>query len=784
MKERRGRKRTGKRAKKSVRPGAQRASKAATESFLTFEPKKQAAPTGKKRRFAAQNARASECGRSRRRAGRRRSRERSGFCVMDAVLGLTGVAVLLLAVAAAGVYSGVREVNRQAAAMAELGKKMESIGVAGEGVFTAVADARAAALEAARLEEAQPKETKEYEEKELVRDVKTALRLSSIQKDLKIKFVNQDSGKLIGNQPFEVRIEGPETRTERDGDEDGIISIGDIAPGEYTVTILSPDEVEGSAAAGVSGTVTVKDEIVYEKVDIEDEVKKESEINAAKEDTEIQNQVESVLTDTVEWVESTKTPLDGGGWEEVPREEIPAPDGLAALTAAAPAPFSAGAWFAKEETVSTEEGAPEGESAEGESAEEETGEEGGGEEPAQKVSEIRISESLSLVEGVETALSAQVSPEDASNRDVEWKVVEGDAVFVDQDGTVKAEKAGTAKIQAFAADGSGVSSNVCAVTVSGNGSGGEESGETEESEKSEESEESEDNEGNGEEGGAPLKDGDGNALYYKEDGEYKAATAADYEKYEVFYREKPGGGYRYTGWQTLDGKRYYFDRNGEPVTGEQVILGMKYVFLDDGSLQVNGVMGIDVSRHNGSIDWNAVKNSGVEFVIIRCGYRGSSTGVLVEDELFRENIRGASAAGLKVGVYVFSQAVNEAEAVEEASMAVSAVRGYSLSYPIFIDVEGANGRADGLSVAERTAIIRSFCQTVINSGYTPGIYSNRTWLAEKIDTGALGNYKIWMAQYAAAPTYGGRYEMWQYSSQGNIPGISGDVDLNISYLAY
>ena len=179
-----------------------------------------------------------------------------------------------------------------------------------------------------------------------------------------------------------------------------------------------------------------------------------------------------------------------------------------------------------------------------------------------------------------------------------------------------------------------------------------------------------------------------------------------------------------------------------------------------------------------------MKNSGVEFVIIRCGYRGSSTGVLVEDELFRENIRGASAAGLKVGVYVFSQAVNEAEAVEEASMAVSAVRGSSLSYPIFIDVEGANGRADGLSVAERTAIIRSFCQTVINSGYTPGIYSNRTWLAEKIDTGALGNYKIWMAQYAAAPTYGGRYEMWQYSSQGNIPGISGDVDLNISYLAY
>ena len=216
----------------------------------------------------------------------------------------------------------------------------------------------------------------------------------------------------------------------------------------------------------------------------------------------------------------------------------------------------------------------------------------------------------------------------------------------------------------------------------------------------------------------------------------------------------------------------------------QVILGMKYVFQSDGSLQVNGVLGIDVSRHNGSIDWNAVKNSGVEFVIIRCGYRGSSSGALIEDEMFRENIRGAAAAGLKIGVYIFSQAINEAEAVEEASMAVSAVSGYALSYPIFIDVEGANGRADGLSKAERTAVIQSFCQTVANSGYTPGIYSNRTWLAEKIDTSALGSYKIWMAQYAAAPTYSGRYEMWQYSSQGSIPGISGDVDLNISYLAY
>ena len=280
-----------------------------------------------------------------------------------------------------------------------------------------------------------------------------------------------------------------------------------------------------------------------------------------------------------------------------------------------------------------------------------------------------------------------------------------------------------------------------------------------------------------------LKDKNGKQIYVYKDGKYVEATYADYYVEGMkFYLSKSM--YKYTGWQTIDGSVYFFDKDGNYVTGEQVIQGIKYTFGSDGKMSSgSGTMGIDVSKHNGNIDWNAVKNSGVSFVIIRCGYRGSSTGVLVEDPMFRSNIKGAKAAGLKVGVYFFCQAVNEVEAVEEASMAVSLVSGYGLDMPIFLDVESANGgRGDKISKETRTAVCKAFCQTVQNSGYSAGIYANKTWFNEKINTGSLTSYKIWLAQYASTPTYTTtRYDMWQYSSKGKISGISGDVDLDIRY---
>jgi GH25 family lysozyme M1 (1,4-beta-N-acetylmuramidase)/uncharacterized protein YjdB len=284
-----------------------------------------------------------------------------------------------------------------------------------------------------------------------------------------------------------------------------------------------------------------------------------------------------------------------------------------------------------------------------------------------------------------------------------------------------------------------------------------------------------------------LKDKNGNQIYVKNsDGTYVEAVYADYYTASEFYI-KTDAKYTYTGWQTIDGKTYYYDKNGNPVTGTQIINGVTYNFGTDGAIasSVNGsTFGIDVSRHNGTIDWNAVKASGVDFVIIRCGYRGSSTGALIEDQNFKTNIKGATAAGLKVGVYVFSQAINEVEAVKEASLAVSLVKGYNLTYPIFIDTESSGGRADSIDKATRTAVVNAFCQTVATAGYKPGIYASKTWFEGKLNMSSIGNYKIWLAQYASTPTYKSKYDMWQYSSKGKISGINGNVDLNYSYLGY
>lgn len=196
-----------------------------------------------------------------------------------------------------------------------------------------------------------------------------------------------------------------------------------------------------------------------------------------------------------------------------------------------------------------------------------------------------------------------------------------------------------------------------------------------------------------------------------------------------------------------------------------------------------GVLGIDVSKWQKEIDWDKVKNEGVDFAIIRCGYRGSVTGSLVEDPYFEQNIKGAQAAGIKVGVYFFTQAVNEVEAVEEASMVISLVRDYELQYPVFIDTEGAggNGRADSLNVEERTAVCEAFCTTVKNAGLEAGVYASRNWYNNKLTANTLESYAIWLAEYRSVPLYQGYYQMWQYTSKGKINGINGNVDLNVSY---
>lgn len=198
----------------------------------------------------------------------------------------------------------------------------------------------------------------------------------------------------------------------------------------------------------------------------------------------------------------------------------------------------------------------------------------------------------------------------------------------------------------------------------------------------------------------------------------------------------------------------------------------------------NSRVGIDVSKWNGDIDWDKVKNAGVEFAIIRAGYRGSSTGSLVEDPYFAANMKGAKASGMPVGVYFFTQAVNEVEAVEEASAVLQLIREYQLDYPVFIDTEGAggSGRADNLDVETRTLVCEAFCRTIENAGYHAGVYASRNWYNNRLYADRLDSqYCVWLAEYRSVPLYQGYYQLWQYTSKGKIDGISGNVDMNISY---
>ena len=277
-----------------------------------------------------------------------------------------------------------------------------------------------------------------------------------------------------------------------------------------------------------------------------------------------------------------------------------------------------------------------------------------------------------------------------------------------------------------------------------------------------------------------LKDKSGNVLYTDANAT-KQATLKDYASTDTFYTSP-----QYTGWRTDGGKVYYYDANHNKITGNQVIGGVMYTFGGDGALsQSSGNRGIDVSKYQGNIDWGAVAASGINFAIIRVGYRGSSSGALVQDPYFKKNISGATKAGIKVGLYFFTQAVNEAEAVEEASMAMSLASGYKVTYPIFIDTESASGgRANGLSKSARTAVVKAFCQTVRNGGYKAGVYASKSWYANQLNASALNGYCIWVAQYNFSCTYSGKYDMWQYSSKGSVSGIKGNVDMNISYTGY
>lgn len=192
---------------------------------------------------------------------------------------------------------------------------------------------------------------------------------------------------------------------------------------------------------------------------------------------------------------------------------------------------------------------------------------------------------------------------------------------------------------------------------------------------------------------------------------------------------------------------------------------------------------IDVSQYNGVVNWSKVD---ADEVYIRVGYRGYSAGTIKQDSKFLTNIKGAIAAGIKVGLYFMSQAINTAEAIEEANYVADQIKNYEVTLPIFYDSElsgekNYNGRADKLTKAQRTANCVAFCKRMVQLGYMAGTYASTSWFKSNLDVNQLLDYKIWVAQYSGSCTATHRKDMWQYTSNGRISGISGNVDISHSY---
>lgn len=195
--------------------------------------------------------------------------------------------------------------------------------------------------------------------------------------------------------------------------------------------------------------------------------------------------------------------------------------------------------------------------------------------------------------------------------------------------------------------------------------------------------------------------------------------------------------------------------------------------------------GIDVSEWQGKIDWEEVANTGISFAIIRCGFRGINSSKIYEDANFKENIEGAIAAGLKVGVYFFGTAKTTEEAIEESEFVMNLIKDYKLSYPVVYDIETiGEGRLKGVDGGDITDSILTFTENVSSYGYDTMVYTNKNTFTYKLYTGKLAGKLIWLAHYTEKTDYKGEYNMWQYTKNGKVKGIKGDVDLNISYFKY
>ncbi len=240
------------------------------------------------------------------------------------------------------------------------------------------------------------------------------------------------------------------------------------------------------------------------------------------------------------------------------------------------------------------------------------------------------------------------------------------------------------------------------------------------------------------------------------------------------------------GWQQIDGRMYYYYEDGSHAVGLKKIDGKVYYFNAYG-VKASSV-GIDVSYYNKDINWSAVRAQGIDFAIVRLGGRGWSSGKLYDDIRTQEYLRGARAAGLKIGAYFYSTAINAYEAVEEASVALNTLGGIGLDMPIFIDMEWSGdypaGRSDNMSPSEAATVAVAFCETIRHGGHAAGVYASQNYFLYNIDYTKVMPYSIWLASYTwnnQLPAFGWRYDMWQFTDRGLLNGINGYVDLDVIF---
>ena len=206
---------------------------------------------------------------------------------------------------------------------------------------------------------------------------------------------------------------------------------------------------------------------------------------------------------------------------------------------------------------------------------------------------------------------------------------------------------------------------------------------------------------------------------------------------------------------------------------------------DDSTVDIKH--GIDVSRFQGEIDWKKVKDAGIDFAIIRAGLRGTTEGKLLTDDYFEANIQGATESGIDVGVYFYSQAINEEEAKEEVQLILDLIEPYKIKYPVVIDVESAesdSARTLNLTTDDYELVVKTFCDMVSKAGYTPMIYGNVKSFTLLMNAVDVDDYDIWIAYYGTPLYYPYHFNIWQYTSSGKVDGIEGDVDLNVCITDY